>query len=231
MVRRFRTTNYYPSGYSDDLPDNQSGVPSQHSPVPPAFDPSHQPDMVPTPAPSVPEAAIVRAIFDSRPPFAYDFFFEDRSIDQIDGSTPFTGYVVPVGYVLFLRKVVLSMYPFPTPLGVGRPVMNAFGDVSINDFPSGVVLQLLVDNSPAPDWTIGAVPLFDLFTADVEIPTFIKVLGGSQINLSLGGITGLDAKLVTYVHYYGNMLLGTGRTVSNEVGNQYPLPVYEVSGG
>jgi hypothetical protein len=231
MVRRFITTNHYPSGYPAHLADDQSSVPSQHSETPPAFDPSQQPDIRPTPAPSVPEASIVRAVFDSRPPFAYDFFFEDRSIDQVDGSTPFTGYVVPLGYLLFLRKVVISLYPFTSPTGVGQPVMNAFGDVSINDFPSGVNVQILIDNAPAPDWTIGTVTLFDLFTADVEINTFIKILGGSQINLNLNGITGLDAKLVTYVHYYGNMLLSTGRVLSNEVGNQYPLPVIEVIGG
>lgn len=230
MVRRFRTTDHYPSEYPARLADDQSSVPSQHAVLPPAFDPSDQPDIHPTPAPSVPEASIVRASFDSRPPFAYDFFFEDRSIDQVDGSTPFSGYVVPIGYVLLLRKVVVSVYPFPSPTGVGNPVMNAWGDIDINLFPSGVVAQILIDNAQAPDWTIGAVPLFDLFTADVEIDTFIKVLGGSTINFNLNGITGLDVKLVTYIHYYGNMLLATGRVLSNEVGNQYPLPVLSVGG-
>lgn len=224
MVRRFRTTNAYPANYPKSLADNQSAVPSQHQHVPDAFDPSRQPDMQPTPIISTLDIAIVRASYDSRPPFAYDFFFENQWINGIQGINP---YSVPVGYVLMLRKLDISVYPWTAGDLIGIPTMSPFGDLDALAFDP--VLQILIDGAPAPTWTVGQVPLFDIFNSDLELDVFIPILGGSSFDIALTGVTSPDGvatrRFNTYVHFYGNMLLATGRNLVNEVGNKEPLPV------
>lgn len=221
MVRRFRPTNFYPSGIPEGLPDNQSSVPSQHSPVSIPFDPSRQPDMQPTKIDSVPDVSIVRAVFDSRPPYAYDFFFENTWQDGVQILNPYT---VPVGYVLILRKVEISVYSVLEGDLLNSGFMSPFGDIS--NAGLAPTLQILIDNLPAPTWTVGAVTLFDIFTSDVEIETFIPILGGSTIDIKMPGVTGIGSTTFNvYAHFYGNMLLATGRNLVNEVGNANPQPV------
>jgi hypothetical protein len=222
-IPRFRKFGQYPSGYPTKLADQQSAVPSQYSEVPPAFDPSMHPDMIPTDPIGVVDQSIVRHVFDSRPPFAYDFFFEDTFQGGVD---LLGGYTVPVGWNLFLRRIILSIYPVTGE--VATRTITIFGDLDVLAF-AAPILQILNNGAPASDWTVGQVVLFDVTGADIEIETFVKIKGGNNLNISLSGITSPpNPTLNVYVQYYGNMLLSTGRNIVNEVGNQYPQPVIDV---
>ena len=229
MVRRFRRLTAYPSGYSSKLADDQSAVPSQYSPVEPAFDPSHQPDMIPTPIVGTPDVSIVRHVYDSRPPFTYDFFREDMWLAGVPLNGPLTdGFTVPDGYNSILRKISISVFPNSASL----PLLTPFGDWDAIDGPVPPQLQLLIDGVQTTTFTIGLVQLFDLVFTDVEFDCFIPIKGGSQFNLVVVGFTDDSVQshaFNTYVHYYGNTLLSTGRSVFNEVGNQYPQPVIDIN--
>jgi hypothetical protein len=231
MVRRFRYLTRYPDKYPASLPADQSSVPSQRSPVPPAFDPSMNPDMQFEAREGVPDIAIVRATFDSRPPYAYDFFWEDFWFLSIPFNSPTpNGYTVPLGYNLILREITISIY-----LDGGQPLISAFGDWAVGgDGVPPPPLQILIDGIQTPNFTAGQVLLYDAFFSDVQVPTFILVPGGSTVVVNLPGITDLSLGVGgfnTYVHYSGNILVDTGRNLVNEVGNKYPLPVVDTSKG
>lgn len=229
MVRRFRPYKHYPAGFdASKLAANQSSVPSQHMPVGPAFDPSQQPDMQPTRITSRPDNSDVRFIFDSRPPYAYDFFFENKWRDGIQVLNPYT---VPLGWVLLLKYIAINIYPFGPPDLLTAPTITPFGDNDDTQFPD-VRLEILVDGSPTPYFTVGNVRLFDAFQSELEIPVFVPIQGGSSFDINITNVISSDGIAVTllntYVHFSGTMLLSTGRNLVNETGNEYPLPVKAV---
>lgn len=230
MVRRFRYLTRYPDKYPASLPADQSAVPSQRVRVPPAFDPSMNPDMQFEAREGVPDIAIVRATFDSRPPYAYDFFWEDFWFNSLPFNTPTpNGYTVPLGYNLILRELVISVYP------QGQALINQFGDWAVGgDGVPPIPLQILIDGIQTPNFTAGRVFLYDIFFSDIQVPTFILVPGGSTVVVNLPGVTDLTLGVGgfdTYVHYSGNILVDTGRNIVNEVGNKFPLPVVDTSKG
>jgi len=230
MVRRFRYLTEYPDKFNPaKTGENQSAVPSQHSPVALPFDPSRNPDMQFRLSQTDPDVSIVRASFDSRPPYAYDFFFEDFFIAGIPFNGVGTaGYNVPVGFNLILREIVLSLYPAT---GAAQ-IISPFGDYDVADGPVPPVLQILINGVQAPTFTVGVVKLYDLFFSDVQVPCFIPVPGGSTVKVNLPGYAtddGVAHGFNTYVHYYGNVLVDTGRNLVNEVGNAKPLPVVDAS--
>ena len=66
--------------------------------------------------------------------------------------------------------------------------------------------------------------------SEVVVPCFVPVAGGSSIKVILPGFAtddGVPHSWDTYVHYFGNMLLSTGRNIEEEIGNADPLPVNE----
>lgn len=231
-MRRFpATTPYYPSGFNAEaLANNQSPVPSQRSPVPPAFDPSKQPDMMPSAPLYVPAISIVRNSFDSRPVNSYDWYWEDQFRQGPPSVT--SGYNVPNGYILILRELIISAYPAQTADLLNDPVMDPFG----NQIPGNQVnLFININGAGAPSWTqtdpVNMVPvsLFDLFIADLQIETFVLVGSANNLTIEIPGFTsGLGGtRWNINVKYYGNMLLATGRTLVGEVGNIDPLLIAE----
>lgn len=233
MVRRFRTTSQYPNTYSDSWGNVQSGVPSQNSPVPPPYDPSRQPDLIPTPPFIGNDFSDVRHVFDSRPPMAYDWFFTDKIIQSIYENG---GYTVPDGFILILRRVSVHAYQL-----VGealQPTLTQFGDTDFVTLGWTPELRITVNNNPVTTWTVnnsgnfGGVPLYDLFGAGTDIDTFVLVDGGQTVNVEIPPITDPAQPLISdsfavTVQYYGNMLLSKGRTLPNEVGNDTPIPTKE----
>lgn len=229
MVRRFRYLSKYPDRYDPKrLGADQSSVPSQHSPVPRAFDPSRNPDMQFQAQEGVPDVSIVRATYDSRPPYAYDFFWEDFWNASVPFNAPApNGYTVPLGYNLVLRKLNILVVP------QGQAVISTFGDWLVGgDGIPPPALQILVNGVQTPNFTVGKVNLYDIFFAEIEVPVFVLVPGGSTVVVNLPGITDLTLGVGgfnVYVHYSGNVLLDTGRNLVFEIGNKTPLPVVDVS--
>ena len=232
MTARFRKRLVYPSTYPNSLVNEQSPVPSQENPVPAPYDPSRMPQNMPTAPVQAPSKTIVRAVYDSRPLNCYDMYFEDAFLQGISQQG---GYDVPQGYVLVLRDIIISVYPFGPADLLTSAMLTPFGDPDplADGFPRQ--LSILIDGGPAPTWTVGSVQLFDVFASDVEIETFILVEGGQNISIQLGlglsAITSADGVTPTlfntYVKYHGNMLLSTGRDAVAEIGNADPLLVEE----
>lgn len=232
MVRRFRYLTKYPGTYDPKKwGADQSSMPSQHSPVPKAFDPSRNPDMQFQTPQGVPDQSIVRASFDSRPPYAYDFFFEEFWMLGVPlGGAGSSGYVVPLGFNLILREVVIAIYQGNT--AAQASILSPFGDWAAIDGVIPPNLNILIDGVQTPSFTVGQVPLWDSFVSDVQVPCFIPIGGGSKLQVILPGYamnSGVGSNFNTYVHYFGNTLVDSGRNLVNEVGNARPLPVVDVS--
>jgi hypothetical protein len=233
-MRRFPTSSVYPSGYDEaKMAGEQSSVPSQQSPTPAAFDPSHQPDMTSLPPTSFPSLSIVRASFDSRPVNAYDWYWQDKYAQGVSIKGPglgfLGGYTVPDGYTLILRHLSISVFPNGGEVFVA-PLMTPYGDTDEGAFVS---LFININGAGAPSWTQtdpinqSNVSLFDLFTGEVEIPTFVLIGSGNYLNIAIPTIISADGvaltKFNTTIRYYGNMILSTGRALVGEVGNTDPL--------
>lgn len=218
MVKKFR--RFYRS-----MP--QSPVPSQQFKTPKIYDPTFQPDMTAfqqAPKARAPTSSIVRYVFDSRPPFAYDWFWEERRSIDVPDNVPYT---VPTGYVLLLRHLTLSVNP-----GVGsNNHINPWGGNN-RAFAFLPFLQILVNGAATPWFTqqsgpsaTQGVPLVDLLQSDTDIDCFVLVEGGQTLTVSVSNIS----SFVLHTHYYGNMLLSQGRPVTQEVGNSEAEPVAIVS--
>ena len=236
-LRRFPFTGFERLGRQSDLP----GDPMPRVP----FDPSKQPDIrapyrtdyspsltdneaggagAPTPM------SDVRHVFDSRPLMAYDFYWEDFFEDGIRATPAFT---VPDGNVFVLRQLAIEMYPNQSSGGAGFDI-SPFGDMGTPG--AGVTtpkLRILVDDVPTNIWTqygpsgLNGVPLYNAFAGSLVIPTFVIVGPGSTFTIFIPNFIdpagGTNCN--TYVHYYGNMLLASGRDIVQEAANAKPLPV------
>lgn len=228
MVRKFPTTPYYPSAFdSRKLSANQSAVPSQYSPVPPPFDPSAHPDIHSVP-PEVIEIGIVRASFDSRLPRSFDFFWEDKFNAGISQSN---GYTVPPGYMIILRKLIVTAYPIQTNDNLHTWGVDQYGFDGVDNIADAPALRLLVDGSNSTTFplTLGfrGIPLYDLFSSDIEIPLFTLIAQNQQFTIQIPDVTD-DVTTSVLVHYYGNYIYATGRNLVNEVGNPDPLLVERI---
>lgn len=204
-------------------PDMVAGEPSQNEPL----------------GVQIPrEIASVQHIFDSRPVQGYDIFFTDKFFDNgIIFRPELGGYRVPDGFNLFLRKITVSGWPNTG--DVDNAVLTLLGPttVTVHDV---VQMSMLVDGAATPLWTsvhdmanqppigpLNGVPLPDFGFCDTEFDCFIIVPGGSIVTAAFinpGAVAGMTPWKVI-VHYYGNLLLDTGRTLSNEAGNDRPIPV------
>lgn len=219
MVRRFPTYPRYPNKFNRSIADDQSAIPSQHHEVPPPFDPSMHPEMIPTPPPQEPILSIVRHSFDSRPPNAVDFFWEDAFLAGVSLTD---GFDVPAGYICIIRKITLSFYPVVGNEALGpSPSLDIYG----ND-TSQLFMTILVDGAGTTNWTpntqgLGGVPILNAGAADTEFECFILVDQQQNFTIQIPDATDSLGTNV-YVHYYGNMLLASGRSLNAEVGNKDP---------
>lgn len=231
MVKRFIRTrrpliDYPASRWAAE----QSSVPSQYMPVPPPFDPSQQPDLRRGPPPNVVDWGIVRATFDSRPPRAYDFYWQDAFYAGVSQTN---GYTVPIGWILIVRSILVSAFPAPTGDDLHNFPIDQWGFNNNGAVGNNASFQILIDGSPTPNFTITGglpgIPIFDITSGDVEIPCFVLVGSGSNLNVfvDLRNISGDNTQYNINVHYYGNLLFATGRAIENEVGNADPAPVHE----
>lgn len=224
MVEKFRYRPDYPSRYPRQWDFKQSEVPSQYMPVPPPFDPREQPDHVRKPPPGVIDWGIVRANFDSRLPGGFDFYWQ---LFFQNGADLVGGFTIPVGFVLILRNLDLTVWPLQTGDNL-HPTINVdqygFSNNSAN-------LSIQLDGVPVSTWTpgLGSVAINDIFSGTINIPTFILGGEGQNLNISIPGVTSLasSSEMTVIAHLYGNLLQSTGRRLYNEVGNADPDPVRE----
>ena len=252
MVRRFPYLGNYPDRYSPQRPGELTDLPSQQNPVPPPFDPSQHPDTIKQPPPLQLDLSIVRYVMDSRPPFAWDFYWQEFNLDT-GGNVPIVGgqiqqtvgYNVPDGYTLLLRSVGVEFDTIETQNAtfLAGP-LNDFGTVNPGLWPL-MSLQCLVNNSAAQGWppqsttannqtVAGGIPLPDIYTDDIEVPCFIVVPGGSnvraQIKPSFAGFDPSTNNALICFSYHGTMLFSTGRETYREVGNADPLLTRNLQG-
>ncbi len=238
---RFIKRRRYPKQFPrQPLADNQSPVPSQYSPVPLPFVGGgigvggipNVPgigtaiDLVPTGPPDYTEYSIVRNVFDSRPPGAFDWFWEDA---WLAGVNQRGGYTVPNSYVLFVRSIVLAAYPVLTGDNLHNNFIDAYGNDTSGPFDFFVTINGASAATFTPTTNQGPVRLFDLFSSDVEIPCFILLDAGQNLTVSIPGVTSLATSVTTSltVQYYGNLLQKTNRNLIEEVGNFDPDLVVE----
>jgi hypothetical protein len=179
----------------------------------------------------------VRHVYDSRPLFSYDFWWEEQFYDGIRQANPI---VVPEGQTWVLRQVELDI----TRLGGGTGFEIDFwgGNPLDLGFDSNffVLLQILVDGVPTPQWTpygsvedpslpgesLRGVPLLNALVGPVSIPTFIIVASGQSISVNIPNfIDTVGTDFNTIAKYYGNVLQSGGSDARLDVLNQTPLPV------
>lgn len=221
-VRRFPTSTTYPNRFNRSIGDDQSAIPSQHSPVPPPFDPSIHPDMIPTPPPQEPVLSIVRHTFDSRPPNAVDFFWEELFLAGVSSGQ----YIVPQGYVVIIRKIAVSVFLRDTNDGLHNQAITVYGESAGANAGGTEHMQIMVDGVPTSFWTLdtqgqGGVLFLEGIAQELEFDCFVLINQGETFALRITNVTD-DPTANVHVHYYGNQLLATGRNLNSEVGNYDP---------
>lgn len=251
MVRRFRRHIRYPGIIPPDLSSAQSPVESQQAAVPLPYDPVLQPDMHRTPpVGDLFQGSDVRAVFDSRFPNTYDWYWTDwwrGSLNQ------FNGFTVPLGYNAVVRKITIELmqssdnptFNYGAGAAAFQPVTPWGGpniDSALDEMPT---LVALIDGASAPTWTpfnssvpfqpplTGGVPLPDLLVNSIELDSFIIVAEGQNFQIGVLPYTLFDNSLFpalaggfdVIAHYYGNLILSSGRTPLEEIGNGTPEPV------
>lgn len=245
-MRRFPIHTRFPDTYN---PGKQSDVPGHDIPTPPPYDPSLQPDLKKLPPPLELDLSVVRYVMDSRPTFAWDFFWQESqqasesNLPPINpGGTNQPGYNVPQGYNLLLRKVVVSL---GWTAGIGTsaadigPILFT-GDADYNFLLAAPSLQLLVNGAAATGWTpataswsglpynvAGGIPLPTLWLDDYECPCFVPIEGGANVRARLNFPAHIETanNYIATFSYYGTMLFSTGRVLARETGNADPDPV------
>lgn len=248
MVRRFRRITQYPGVIPPKQAENQSPIPSQNAPEPLPYDPKLLPDMHRVPPAAEPfQGCDVRAVYDSRFQNSFDIYWTDW---WRNGFNLFNGFTVPAGYVMVVRKLEITLQQSAsnptflpaTPLTLIDPWGGPDIDSALNAMPT---LVALIDGASAPTFTpfnasvpsvpplTGGVPVPDLYVKSLTIDCFILVneLQNFQIgvlpftlfdnSLFPAGVTGMDV----IAHYTGNLILSTGRNVTEEIGNGTPEPV------
>lgn len=239
MQRMFRHWSGIPRFLNE--PEHQSAIPSQDHPQTPPFDPRQQPDIK---APirttrkpfmtqgeggnTIPRGiADVRSVYDSRPLFGYDFYWEDAFAD---GDRQTAAFIVPNGYTFVLRQVGVEIFRNAN-TSAGR-ITQWGGPVDID--PTLVTvpkLQIHVDGASTPLWTpfspsgLTGVPIQNALITGIEIETFIVIPEGSSFTIFIPNFTQSGAFFDTFAYYQGNALLNVGSDVAREVTSQEPLPV------
>lgn len=252
-----------PAGPQSSMPSQDESVAVSGTP----FSPVNQPDVrqpfktlignLPvagdpdTGTPSAPrELADVRHVWDTRPPNAFDIWFEDRFQSNGNNNAPgglfgptLGGYRVPVGYNLFLRHMTVSAWVNPF-FALAGGTNTAWAPNAFFQLEFAPQMSVFVDGVATPFWTavtdfpnqtpafpIGGVPLMFPTMHDYEIPCFIPVGGGSIVTANfaipsfpLPNTNAID-NFIFFVQYHGNLVRDTGRMLTNEVGNEEPLPV------
>lgn len=239
MVDKFYPTPVYPGSYDPRRwASNQSAVPSQNAPVPDPFYPDPSVDLQSPPSGGRPKVAgtdnraIVRSVYDSRPPYAFDFVFTDKFVG---GAAVFGGFAVPVGYVAVVRKIEVILSGNKSVGGNG--LISPYGDisnqllipqlrVSINGGQQAQWLIPTSQNSPSANPIAGfagnLIP--GAIMSGAEIDTFFVLGENDTLNISVPGWTdtiGLDVD----VAYGGQLILTDGRLKELEIGNSDAEPV------
>ncbi|MDE2019681.1 MAG: hypothetical protein KGJ13_05050 [Patescibacteria group bacterium] len=225
----------YPDRYDAELwAANQHPVPSQNVPVSDAYYPGPV-DLVATTQPGsdnekkIDNLGVVRSVYDSRPPYAYDFTFTD--LFGTLGGNIFGGFACPPGYVTVLRKLTLSLY------GSKAFLLDAFGFVENQGVQPQLRLILnggqqaqwvipLSTNSPQNSPVAGFAGNFapGALTGETEYELFLPLIQGTIVNIAVIGWTD-TAGLSAMVTYSGQMILDDGRIVPLQIGNADPEPV------
>jgi hypothetical protein len=248
MVRRFRNIQRYPGTIPQNMSAAQSPVPSQNVETPLPYDPKLIPDMHRVPPQGEQyQGSDVRAVYDSRFPNTIDWYWTDwwRS-----GLNQFNGFNCPLGYTMVVRKLQIELFQSAnnptllpaTPLTLVTPWGGPDIDSGLDAMPT---LVALIDGASSPTWTpfnsavpfqpplTGGVPIPDLLVHSIELDSFIIVSEGQNFQIGVlpftlfdnslfpAGVTGVDI----IAHYYGNLILSTGRQALEEIGNGTPAPV------
>ncbi|MDE2020743.1 MAG: hypothetical protein KGJ13_10440 [Patescibacteria group bacterium] len=234
---RFTLTPTYPAGYSrDKVSAEQSAVPSQQGQMPQAYYPGQPADLL---QPSgnartgqIDNLAVVRAMFDSRPPYTFDFSWRDKFNG---GAAVFGGFAVPPGYIAILRGLSIALFG---PKGVGGTgLIDIYGEISNNlEIPQA---SLIINGGQQAQWTVPlstnsplANPIAgfsgllaeDAYESCADLETFVVLPEGSICNINIPGWTDTLEMLVT-VEYRGQLILNDGRVPQMQVGNSDPEPV------
>ncbi len=235
---KFPITPNYPKNFGRSLlAADQSPVPSQQGPVIDTFYPSGPIDLTaPTGSATgnaVPDnLAVVRAVFDSLPPYAYEFTFRDKFVSS---APVFGGFAVPAGYTAILRELSIQLFGNK---GVGgNGLISPYGDISnqllipqtsliINGGQQAQWTIPLSSNSPLDNPIAGFAGLLmeDAYTSQANIKTFVVLPNGSICNILIPGWTD-TFNMDVLVEYSGVLLLSDGRLPQNQVGNADPEPV------
>lgn len=246
MVRRFRRIIRYPGSIPPDMSAHQSPVPSQNVETPLPYDPILIPDMhrVP-PQGDTFQGSDIRAVYDSRFQNSFDFYWTDywrNSLNQ------FGGFNVPLGYNAVIRKITIEMFQSGSnPVLDGNPFQFLSpwaGPDIFSDLSNMPTLVMLLDGVSAPTWTptnftnsfvpplTGGVPIPDLLVHSIELDSFILAGEGQNFQISVLPFTLFDntqpqraTQIDIIAHYYGNLILSTGRQLVEEIGNGTPQPV------
>lgn len=214
-------------------------MPSQRTPVPDPYYPQGPTDLIATPGPGgrdniASNLSVVRSVYDSRPPYAYDFTFTDRSTN-LGGDFVFGGFLTPLGYITVLRKVGLTLYGnkavggdgFIGPYGfISNQLIDPELSLLIN---GGQQLQWLVPlspNSPNQNPVAGFVGNFagQAYTSGIEIDTFVPLPENTTVTIAVPGFTDTIGMFFN-VTYSGNLILTDGRIAQLQIGNNDPEPV------
>jgi hypothetical protein len=257
--RIFRTYSRIPRFAQREL---QSPVESQDHPQAPAFNPARQPDMKPpirttqrpfmqqgsdpaTAALTPDQLTDIRHIFDSRPLYAFDWYWEEQFYTGIRQAQAFQ---VPDGFTYVLRQVGIEiMRQSFNAAGESGFELSEWGSIEVDlDSQSQLIpkLQILVDGIPTPQWTpysqvldpttgdrMQGVPLFTALNSMVQIETFVIVPAGSTITIFVPDFISPDSnpptffEFSTYVQYQGVALQTQGSDPRLDIANQTPLPV------
>jgi hypothetical protein len=193
------------------------------------------------------QASFTRAVFDSRPPNAYDWYFNDKWANVPEGSgfeLPYPasilgGFTVPAGYIAIIRELEFSIFETPDLIDGQLSVpVEVTGDNTFNTTAEVVMLRMLVDGVPTPYWTpsipgVRGVPIWEAFFAEVRIPMFIPVDTGQTVTAQIAVPSIWDDGVLfnIYAAYHGNLLPETGRILTAEYGNDRPAPVIETEDG
>lgn len=213
-----RRTLNYPSSYNPDkLLAQQSAVPSQQMPMGIPYYPA-QPlginEAPPAESGSVPSGGYTAYVWDSRPAMSQDFFFDFTLVQD----NPIPAFTIPQGYVGILRSVSVNIYNENST--VTGAVMNVHGYPSNN--PT-FTASIAVSGTPQIGFT--DIDLTEAAFGTVEIPCFVLAQQGQTFSLALDLVNLGPPNANWFVTFYGQLLLATGRDLTQECTNQYPLPV------